>query len=186
VQRRGIRIIAACVLLTGLLVGPAMAQDSGISGDLERTASASPQEKLEYAADAAEELREALKDADKLADDARRDGDPEELDCINQHLSQLRALAQVTEVAEGAMRTALEAGQSERADHELRKVAVALSKARQILADAQACTDDAGLASGDTQVRVIGGYSGDGDETDPLEFDVMDQGFDPPDASPFN
>ena len=55
------RIVVVCTLLAGLFGGTAVAQDSGISGDLERTAKASPQEKLSYASDAAEELRDNLK-----------------------------------------------------------------------------------------------------------------------------
>jgi hypothetical protein len=167
-------------------VAPATAQDSGVAGDLERTAQASPQEKAQYSADAAVELQASVKDVEKLAEEARREGDTEQVDCVNARLSQLRALAQVTEVAGAAMKDAMDAGQQERADHELRKIAVALSKSRQLTLEAQACVDDSGLASGETNVRVEGGLDGEGDETDALDVDVLDGGYDPPQQSPFN
>lgn len=176
------------VLAVGLLgsAGGALAQDAGVSGELERSAGASPQEKLDYASDAAEEQRGALKEIQTLIDDATRQGEAERLDCLTERLSQIRALAQVTELAETSMRDSLAAGQTERADHEMRKIAVALGKTRQLMLEAKACVDEAGVASGETTVRVDGELAEGGDETSPLSVDVMDQGFDPPQQSPFN
>ena len=165
---------------------PALAQDSGVSGDLERTATATPQEKLQYAADAVEELKGAVESAQKLMDEARKNGETDQVECLGERLSQLKALSQVTEAAEGSMREALEQGNQERASHEMRKIAVALSKARQLSLEAQACTDDSGAASGNTTVTAEGGFEGEEDETDQLTEDVLDQGYDPPNVSPFN
>ena len=185
-RRSGIIVLALVALATAGSVVPAVAQDSGVAGDLERTAKASPQEKAQYAADAVVELQASVKEVEKLAEDARREGNPDQLECVGARLSQLRALAQVTEVAKGAMADAQSAGDQDRADHELRKIAVALSKSRQLSLEAAACVDDSGLASGETNVRVEGGLDGEGDETDPLDVDVLDGGYDPPDQSPFN
>lgn len=185
VRRSGIVLLALAALAAGSVV-PATAQDSGVAGDLERTAQASPQEKAQYAADAVEELATAVKDVEKLQEDARREGDPEQAACVAARLGQLTALSQVTEAATAAMKTAMDAGDQQRADHELRKIAVALSKSRQLTLEAQACVDDSGLASGETNVRVEGGLDGEGDETDALDVDVLDGGYDPPQQSPFN
>jgi hypothetical protein len=164
----------------------AFAQDSGIAGDLERSASASPQEKLQYAADAVTEVRATVKDVEKLMDEARREADTDRVECLTLLVNQIRALAQVTEASQVAMKDELASGDTDRADHELRKIAVALSKTRQLNTEAVACGEESGLASGQTNVRVEGGVTGDDDETDPLGVDVLDQGYDPPQQSPFN
>jgi hypothetical protein len=183
------RFVSAVALGFAVAVGPraAVAQDAGVAGDLERTASATPQEKVQYANDAVQEQRAALQQVEKLMEDAKRAGDTERTECLGERLSQIRALVQVTETAKGAMSEALDAGQRERADHEMRKIAVALGKTRQLVAESNGCLDDSGVATGDgTTVRVEGGLEGEGDETDPLSVDVLDQGFDPPQQSPFN
>lgn len=185
-RRSGLVLLALAALTSGAISGTAFAQDSGVAGDLERTATASPQEKLQYAADAVEELKQTLKSAEKLLEEARKDGETEQVECLAERISQIRALAQVTESAQGAMQKALEAGNTERADHEMRKIAVALSKSRQLSLEAQACVDESSLASGETQISVSGGMEGEVDETDPLDVDVLDQGYDPPQQSPFN
>lgn len=162
------------------------ADDRGVVGDLERTASATPQEKLQYAADANNEQRAAVAQVEKLADDARREGETERVDCVTARLTEIRALAQVTEASQVAMNGFLASGQRERSEHEMRKIAVALGKTRQLVAEAQGCFDDGTTAAGDTTVRVEGGLTGDVDETAPIPLDVLDQGFDPPQQSPFN
>lgn len=175
--------------LLALVLGlgsPAFAQEPGVTGELERTATASPKEKIEYVERSLGEKRAAVKAVQKLLDDARRQGNAERVECLNERAPQLGALAQVTEMAQTSMKQALDSGQNERADHELRKVAVAVTKTRQLLLEAQACSDDAGLASGETRVSVSGGRGGEPDETDPLRIDVMEHGFDPPQQSPFN
>jgi len=185
--RRSSTVIVGLLFGTLVAAAPAIAQDSGVMGDLERTATATPQEKLQYASDAADEQRAALQQVQKLLDDARRQGETERIECLNERLTQVRALAQVTELAETAMREALASGQRDRADHEMRKIAVALGKTRQLVVEAQACVDDSSVASGGgTSVTVEGGMSGEGNETDQVTVDVMDQGFDPPQQSPFN
>ena len=184
-KARTAQLVAAALVALSLGTVPALAQDSGVSGDLERTATATPQEKLQYAADAVEELKGAVESAQKLMDEARKNGETDQVECLGERLSQLKALSQVTEAAEGSMREALEQGNQERASHEMRKIAVALSKARQLSLEAQACTDDSGAASGNTTVTAEGGFEGEEDETDQLTEDVLDQGYDPPNVSPF-
>jgi len=180
----GVALLIASSVLA--VPGYALAQETGVAGDLERSASASPQEKLQYASDAVTEVRAGLKQIEKMIEDARRTGDTDQVECLTERLTQIRALTQVTEVAQTSMKDALSTTQQDRADHELRKIAVALGKTRQLLLEAEACGDEAGLASGQTSVKVEGGLTGEGDETDPLGTDVLNQGYDPPRLSPFN
>ncbi|MFK7929565.1 MAG: hypothetical protein AB8H79_15315 [Myxococcota bacterium] len=185
-RRSGIKLLASLLLVLSTSAGSAIAQDSGVSGDLERTATASPQEKLQYAADAVDELKATVKAAQKLMADAQGEGATDKVDCLSAKLSQLESLAQVTEAADSSMKQALESGNQERASHEMRKIAVALSKSRQLSLESQACVDDSGVAVGKTVLSAEGGIEGEEDETESLDVDVMDQGFDPPQASPFN
>jgi len=182
------RLVLWAMIIIGAGLGSgARANDRGVAGDLERTATATPQEKLQYASDAAKEQRAAVVQVQKLADDARREGETERVDCVTARLTEIRALAQVTEASQAAMTEFLASGQRERADHVMRKIAVALGKTRQLVAEATGCFDDgATTAAGDTTVRVEGGLTGEVDETAPIPLDVLDQGFDPPQQSPFN
>lgn len=180
--------MAVLSLLAGLaLFTPvAVAQDpgaTGVTGELERLASTSPQEKLQYSADALEEMRNGVKTVTKLVETARREGNVEELQCLNGRLTAMRALLQVSEAADVTMQESLAANSAERADHEFRKVAVALAKSRQLLAEADRCTTLDETVNGDTTVRVEGPLEGDDSGTSP--FDDLDIGFDPPEASPF-
>lgn len=177
---------AALAMITGLLFsGPAFAQETGVTGELERIATTSPQEKIQYATNALVEMQTAVKSVTKLVEAARKEGDVEKLQCLNNRMTAIRALLQVSEAANTAMNTALESGQKDRADHEFRKIAVALDKTRQLVAEAERCTSEAASKSGDTIIRVEGPLTEGGDDTAPTPFDELELGFDPPEASPY-
>lgn len=186
-MKRFARFSGAALLAVALLgTQAAMAQETGVTGELERAASTTPQEKLDYAVDANEEMRSAIKSISKLVEVARRENNVETLQCLNTRLTAMRALLQVSEGAEVALNETLAAGEAERADHEFRKVAVARTKTRQLLAEAEQCTQEGGLTRGDgTVVTVEGELSGDDSDMDAVPFDPFDLGIDPPEASPF-
>lgn len=180
--------LATAILALTLTTSTAYAQDGevGVVGDLERTASTTPEEKMDYASAANTEVDEVVKSITKLVEAARRDSDVEQLQCLNNKLTAVRALRGVSESAEDAMQKRLEAGDLERADHEFRKIAVALAKARQLMAEAERCTDSGALRDGSTTLVVEGGEVGSDEDTKSPEFPVeYDVSFDPPDASPF-
>ena len=178
--------LGVLALLAQGLTAPAIAQDSAVTGELERTAGASVREKLQYVDDAIDEQQGAVKAIQKLLEDARRRGDNYTIECVSERVSQIGALAQVSEISQASMKSALDAEQTERADHELRKVAVALTKSRQLLLEARGCDEDSGVALGETRVSVEGDRPGEPKETRPVTVDVMDLGVDPPQQSPFN
>ena len=180
-------LIVGLVLGLGAVPRLAFAQE-GVASELERTASTTPQEKVQYASTANQEMRDAVKHVTKLLDGARRESDVEGLQCLTNRLTSIRALLQVSEGAELAMKDALGSGEAEKANHEFRKIAVALSKSRQLMAEAERCAaQDTTLASGDSSIRVEGGIVGvdPSEDTGGLDIDVFEIGFDPPDASPF-
>jgi hypothetical protein len=177
--------VGSMTLLTSIFVADAMAQDpSGVSSDLERTSTTSPQEKIAYAETSNQEIRDAEKQIAKLLEQSRKDGDAEAIECLVTRLTSVRALLQVSEAAEIAMKDALAGGDDERANHEFRKIAVAISKTRMLLAEAQRCASDQQLQSGTTLTE----WEAEGENPDDLPtatIDTVDFGTVPPPVSPF-
>lgn len=178
--------LALAGALSGLgLIGIALAQDpTGVMSDLERTASTTPQEKIAYAESANQEIRDAERQIAKLLEQARKDGDAEAIECLVNRLTSVRALLQVSEGAEVAMKNAIAGGEEEKANHEFRKIAVALGKTRMLLAEAQRCVSDQTLESGTTLVDWESSGDFDDELTEP-EIDEFDIPLDPPEVSPF-
>ena len=88
---------------------PAHAQDAtgGIAGELERVATTSSAEKLQYSGAAVEEMRTDVKLVSKLLEAARKEGVVEKLQCLNTRLTAMKALLTVSEAADANMHTAL-------------------------------------------------------------------------------
>ena len=174
-------------LLVGLLLGaPSFAQDStGVTGELERVVGASPEEMKAYATSSVQEMKEGVKQLSKALDQAKKSGDPDRIDCVNDKLTQVRALAQVSESAQQSLESAASAGETERANHEARKIAVALKKARQLVVEGEACDAKGGARGGATKVTVEGGLTEDDGDMEPTEKDPFDFDVDPPQMSPF-
>ncbi len=167
-------------------IGTAFAQDpSGISSELERTATTTPAEKVAYAESSNNEISDAVATITTLLDSAKKDADVEALQCLTSRLASARALQQVSEGAETAMKDAISKGETDRADHEFRKIAVAVSKTRSLLAEAQQCTADQATEDGITNVTFFIDEDVELDEENALDIDDIDIGFDPPDVSPF-
>ena len=179
------RLMLGACLVAAMSAAPAIAQETGISGELERTASTSPEEKISYADAANEEIRGAVAGVARLIEEARREGDVDTLECLTTKLSAIRAMLGVSEMAEATMNSAIEAGEVARADHEFRKIVVARAKTRQLLAEAEQCVSDGTIEPGVVDVDWTAEFSEDGDPTDETVFDDLDYGFDPPSASPF-
>lgn len=164
----------------------AMAQDAAATGNLEQSTSASPKEMVAFANDAVSEMKDATQDVQKMLAAAEKESDVYQVQCLNKKLSAIAALAQVSESAKANMQEALAAGETERAEREFRKLAVAQGKVRQFRAEAEACTRDDGTAPGDVSVAVsneaLADSSGDTSTIDDGNFGVGDE---PPSTSPF-
>jgi len=181
-----IRRLTALVLLSALTASPALAQSpGGVSSELERTASTSPDEKKAYAEVSNQEIRDADKQISKLLEAAKKEGDTEATECLLSRLTAVRALLSVSERAEGAMGEALAAGNEEKANHEFRKIAVAVSKTRMLRAEANRCTADESEGGDNTIVDWESFLQDYQDVFDEYDLDDLDFGQDPPQVSPF-
>ncbi|MBX2800303.1 MAG: hypothetical protein KTR31_21670 [Myxococcales bacterium] len=137
-----------------------------------------------YAEDSNAEIREGERQVSRLLEQARKDGDLEAIECLISRLTSVRALLQVSERAEGSMRDAITAGEEEKANHEFRKIAVAVSKTRMLLAEAQRCAADQDMESGTTVVEWSDQLT-EGDPFEAVEISPFDVSIDPPQLSPF-
>jgi len=179
-------VFGACLLLFGA-GGVALAQDSGagVSSELERIATTTPAEKAAYAHSANAEIKEAVSTMKGLKEAAGKDGDDDAEECVVPLHARASRLKPVSEKAEVDMKSAMADGNVERADHEFRKIAVAVSNVRSLLAESQQCTADKDSGDGVTVVHFFNEEEvkiGDEDENDIEDIDI---GFDPPDVSPF-
>ncbi len=178
-------LVAACAI--ALYSSDVRAADDGIRGELEQAAETTPEEKVRFVERVLEEMKGAVRETGKLLESAEKSKDVVRMQCLNQKLTSIRALLAVSEQATGAMQNALVAAEGEKADHEFRKIAVALSKVRQFNAEADACLGAVGTQPGAIEIEVEEGevLAGDADDTEPMEDGNTDIGIDPPGTSPF-
>lgn len=177
-------IVAAIALTAGLsLALPAHAQ-SGVGGEVAVTSDTTPKEKLDFARNALSEMQDASKRVEKLLDQAEKGGDPETIQCVRMKQASIRTLSQVSERAQASMSEAIAQGDDAMADHEFRKIAVAVSKVRQFAAEAEACLGEAGDADGVTDLQVEADGEASSDDTEPITGDLGTIGVDPPGISP--
>ena len=174
-------LIAVLALMPGLM-SEAVAQDNTV----EAANTTSPREKLDFASEAITEMDDAVKQTEKLQEQVTREGDEDIIQCVRIKLASIKALADVSERANDSMTDALADGNDERAEHEFRKIAIALSKVRQFVAEAEACVGQGGAVDGDTDVTVdVQGITDDTDDTEGTDTDGEIIGDDPPNTSPF-
>jgi hypothetical protein len=132
----------------------ARAQDGGgTSGQLEQGSATTDKEKQDFATQAIAEMQNAVKSVGRKLEAAEKEGDDLKIQCLSKKLSGIRALSEVSEDAQVAMERAINSGDSRLADHEFRKIAVALSKVRQFMAEADACVGDLHQRRADGQHR---------------------------------
>lgn len=175
----------AIVLVLTLLAPVGYAQDGGVSGELQRVAETSPEEKSQYVADVLAEMGEGVKEIKKHYDLAKRRGDERDSDCVKPLLSRSMALRDVIENVPAALDEANTESRPEKANSEMRKTVTAISSFRTLVIEAGACVGRSQTKSGETTRTVDGPLEADAGELEDPPFDVLDLGFDPPIASPF-
>lgn len=176
------RSLTLPLLALGLaLGGPAYAQSTGISGELEQSASTSPKEKAQFVDGALAEIADGVKTVEGLLADAEKEKNVEQIECLTRKLTPMRALLEVSKQSSNAMRQNLASNDVVHADQEFRKVAVALTKTREFLAEAQACVGDSGVERGDSSATVTDATENDVTESDVPPLETPDMG---PDGTP--
>ena len=165
-----------------VLLGPVVPTNANAQS---ATSQSAVKQKLAFTRDAIQEMEDGVKSVTKLLDAAERDGDVDRIQCVRNKLASVRALLEVSQRAENSMKDALSSSDTQRSEHEFRKVAVAISKVRQFVAEAEACMGDTGAAVGTTEIEVTSEGIAKTDDTEPLVDDDLVVGVDPPATSPF-
>lgn len=142
-------------------------------------------EKISFANDALDEMSAALDQVTQLLEDSVDRVDEDQLQCIQMKQTSITALLDVSGKANERMQAALSDNLTERANIEFRKIAVALSKTRQFLSEAEVCASRGNVVAGTTDVEVLNTQGVTfADETDSPIVDVT-VGVDPPSSSQF-
>jgi len=176
----------AMVLALLFAAGSASAQETLTLGtELERVAALSPEAELEYVSRADVEIGDAIKVISRLLDTAKRAADAESIQCLTSRLTAVRALHVVVQNSGQVTVTALGTGDAVRADHEVRKVAVALDKSRSLLSEAQRCGAEQAVASGDTVISMSDPDFLTPGTDDPGSLDDLYPFPEPPQITPF-
>lgn len=168
------------VVLAIVIGAPARAAEpvAGVAG-FEWIATATAQEKDTYVAQALAELettRAAVRRLEKAAPT-----------CVSaSRLPMLDALIEVSALAKAVRQRWIQAGVTQRADAELRKIVLALSRARTLLHELTACSREESGGSSTSSVTYNGaGISSPAEGDEPFSEATLDGGDGPPEASPF-
>jgi hypothetical protein len=175
--------LASVVLALGA-EGIGHAQETEASGQLEAAATTSPKEKMDFASSALAEMAGGEKTVRKLLEQAQKEGDSaaSKVQCLNNKLASIRSLQEVSAGANSAMQESLAANQNEMADFHFRKIAVAITKVRQFVAEAEACMGQNGTTGGTESIDISGDTLAE--NMDDYFYDVEDD-VPAPDATPF-
>jgi hypothetical protein len=168
-----------------LASGSAYAQDTPDAvGQLESAAATTPKEKMDFATSALAEMSASEKTVRKMLEQAQKEGESaaSKIQCLNNKLASIRALQEVSDGASRSMQESLAASQNELADFHYRKIAVAITKVRQFVAEAEACMGQNGTTGGTESIDVSGDTLAE--NIDDYFYDVEDE-VPAPDATPF-
>lgn len=130
--------IAVVLWLLGL-VPAASAATPGSSGAVEQAPTLSPKEKTEFVRTALEEMGAAVKEVEKMLEQAKKENQQEVVECLKKKLVPMIQLLDVSRQSSNDMQLALSANDSVHAELEFRKVAVGLSKVREFFQEAKTC-----------------------------------------------
>lgn len=177
----------ALLIATALGAPAVMAQSvpqPGVEDVLAQPQPLSDRDKLAYAQETLHEIARGVDRVQKDADDAKKDRDILKLNCLNEKLSDLKALQQVAETANAQMEAAVQKAQDEDADHEFQRIVIVRKRVADLVAKAGECTGEGLLQSGEGQTRVDVIGSDITDVLDPDDTsDVTDDNVDLPPAN---
>ncbi len=127
-----------------------------IEVSLEQASAESPARKQEIAQSAVEEIGAATREVEKMADQAAKSGVADDVKCVAEKLTKLRALLTLSKASQLEMNGFIASNDGVHAEQQVRRVLVALTRARELLAQAKSCGSGEGLAQGGQNVEVTG------------------------------
>jgi len=128
--------------------------------NLEQASTETPERKKEIAAGALDEIGGAVREVDKLIEQAAKSTEvgarEAELQCLQPKASQLKSLQALASKARGDMGTFLASGDTTHADQQVRRVLVALTRSRELLVEARGCRGGDSVVGNRPDVEVTG------------------------------
>jgi len=140
--------------LCGALAAPAVAQNQPAAGP-QRSSGLSDREKLERSAENLAQMKGSLRAVLSRVEEARNEKDVVKLNCVNEKLTQLKALLKVAEQADVALHEAI-ATRDAGAETEFSKISIARTKVEGMRAEAEQCIGQlAYIVDEKTTVEVV-------------------------------
>ena len=177
-RRAGVGLALAVALGLPTLQSPAQS-DSTVEQVLSRPQPLADREKLAYAQETVKEIQGAIAQVKKEAEEARKAKDILKLNCLNEKLTDLNALAKVTETALAQLDGAIAKAQDDRTDHEFEKIVIARKRAQDLLREAKACTGEGIITTAEGMTSVTTSSDITGSDA-PDVADPSDPGVEPP------
>ena len=164
------RIARMVAVLCLLGVPMAYAADPEGQVTLEDGATMTAQQKVDFSRSALEEMKTAVKTVEKLLEQAQKEKNAEQIDCLTKKLGSMRMMSDAGQQGATAMQQALANNDNVHGDQEFRKIAVALSKLREFFSEALACTGSVGGEKAKSVATVNQNTEdlADGSETDDI------------------
>lgn len=171
----GIFYVSAFVALA--FVGPAIAQQVTASGP----ESIDPASQLQEARAAIVRMQGIEQSISEIYAQVENGDDAAVSQCVYKQLVAVRSIIEISATSVQNIQAALAEGDDARADYELRKIRIMLSKATDKEAQANACFGEGG--QGDVQLSFE--IDGDQEIIEGIEDGNVDIGSDPPNVTPF-
>lgn len=147
---------------------------------------AGPEDRVVFTAQTLTRMRDSMLAVTGKLEEARSSRDVVKVNCVNEKLTQLKALIRVSEQAEALLRDAMTTKDESAAEHEVSKVTIAGQKADQLRIEAEECIGQLAFRTDDSltvEVVTPPGLGGDPTRATAPE-DVVVRPPRPPAASP--
>ena len=142
------------LVLSQLALAAPSAQRIEVS--LEQVAADSPAQKQEKAQSAVDEIAVHTRDVERLADQAAKSGNADTIQCVADKLTKLRALQTLAKASQLQLNGFIAGSDAVHADQQLRRMYVALARARELAEQARSCGASTGLVGERATVEVTG------------------------------
>ncbi|HUB09236.1 MAG TPA: hypothetical protein VMB50_19690 [Myxococcales bacterium] len=115
------------------------AQASGLRVEAQESERLSDKEKLSRSDDAVTQMQKILREVLDRLEEARKERDLVKLNCINEKLTQVKALLRIAEQSYVGLQEAVARAANDNAEHEFAKIEIARQRVAELRAEAEQC-----------------------------------------------
>jgi hypothetical protein len=117
----------------------ATAQASGLRVEAQESGQLSDKEKLSRSDDSVAQMQKMLREVLDRLEEARKERDLVKLNCINEKLTQVKALLRIAEQSYVGLQEAIARAANDNAEHEFAKIEIARQRVAELRAEAEQC-----------------------------------------------